>query len=171
MLRSALASVGAACWLASCATTHPTAHSTSPVGARTLPAPGRDSASHETVIGDTDAMVFTDPVDLTRVRLVRLHWFIRDGASRTGELPPSLDHVLPQAIDARSRMEMLRDGWGRPFRYSRSDNDFEIRSAGPDGRFGSADDIVATRSTLPSADSWVPGMYRRQSGACTRNPR
>jgi hypothetical protein len=149
MLRSVLEFVCAACWLASCATP-PLVHPTSP-GGHTLPAPGRDSASHKGVIADTDEMVFTDPVDLTHVRLVRLHWFIRDGESRTGELPPSLKHVLPQAMDAQSKVQMLRDGWDRPFRYRRSGDDFEIRSAGPDGRFESADDVVATRSTLPSA--------------------
>jgi hypothetical protein len=149
MLRSSLEFVCAACWLASCATTPPPVHPANP-GVRTLPEPSRYSASHVNVIADTDEMVFTDPVDLTHVRLVRLHWFIRDGESRGGELPPSLDHVLPQAMDAQTRMRMLRDGWGRPFRYRRSGDDFEIRSAGPDGRFGSADDVVATRSALPS---------------------
>jgi hypothetical protein len=150
MLRNVLEFVCAVCWLASCATAPPFVHPTSP-GGRTLPAPGRDSASHEGVIADTDEMVFTDPLVLTRVRLVWLRESIRDGASGTDELPPSLDHVLPQAMDAQSKVRMLRDGWRRPFRYRRFGDDFEIRSAGPDGRFGSADDILVTRFKLPTA--------------------
>ena len=37
----------------------------------------------------------------------------------------------------------LQDGWGRAIRYERlSDTAFRLRSAGPDGAFDTADDIV-----------------------------
>ena len=37
----------------------------------------------------------------------------------------------------------LQDGWGRAIRYERlSDSAFRLRSAGPDGVFDTADDIV-----------------------------
>jgi len=94
-------------------------------------------------------MVFTDPVDLTRVRLVRLRGWIQDHARHTGEPPAALREVIPERIAPRTRRDMARDGWGRKVRYSRSQDDFEVRSAGPDGRFGTTDDLIATRSTFP----------------------
>ena len=39
-------------------------------------------------------------------------------------------------------MEEIGDIWGRPLRYVRSGQDYAIRSAGADGRFETADDIV-----------------------------
>jgi len=36
------------------------------------------------------------------------------------------------------------DPWGHRIRLSRSDREYELRSAGPDGAFGTADDLVRT---------------------------
>jgi hypothetical protein len=36
------------------------------------------------------------------------------------------------------------DPWGHRVRISRQDREFELRSAGPDGVFGTADDVVKT---------------------------
>ena len=61
-------------------------------------------------------------------------------------LPQSLDALtkdqadgMPPLIEAKN----LNDSWGHPFQYKRvSSYKFEIRSAGPDGQMGSADDIT-----------------------------
>ena len=37
----------------------------------------------------------------------------------------------------------IRDGWGRPFRYMLVDGKPKVYSAGPDGVFGTKDDIYA----------------------------
>ena len=50
-----------------------------------------------------------------------------------GELPRSLAALAPEFLK-----EEPRDAWGGPFGYAA----FEIRSAGPDGRFGTPDDLV-----------------------------
>jgi len=34
------------------------------------------------------------------------------------------------------------DSWGRPLQYSKTDKDYKIISAGPDGSFGGPDDIT-----------------------------
>jgi hypothetical protein len=54
---------------------------------------------------------------------------------------------LPTSLDALRRLEpsaaSAADEWGRKFRYERvSDESFRLTSAGPDGAFGTADDIV-----------------------------
>ena len=54
---------------------------------------------------------------------------------------------LPESLDALRRFHptagSLPDAWGRKIRYERlSDEGFRLRSAGPDGVFETADDIV-----------------------------
>jgi hypothetical protein len=54
---------------------------------------------------------------------------------------------LPATLDALRRLEpasaTAADAWGRKFRYERlSDDSFRLSSAGPDGVFDTADDIV-----------------------------
>jgi len=54
---------------------------------------------------------------------------------------------LPASLDALRRLEpaaaSAADAWGRKFRYERvSDESFRLTSAGPDGAFDTADDIV-----------------------------
>jgi hypothetical protein len=94
-------------------------------------------------------MLHPDPFDLTRVRLVQLRSMLREAMARGGKLPLSLNEVIPERMAPLSRVEMRQDGWGRKLRFTRSDRDFEIRSAGPDGEFVTADDIVVTRFRVP----------------------
>lgn len=62
-----------------------------------------------------------------------------DRAGRgAGSLPATLGNVGGEPGGAPV------DSWGREFRYSVTENAFEIRSAGRDGAFDSTDDIVAT---------------------------
>ncbi|MCX6567713.1 MAG: hypothetical protein NT147_01510 [Candidatus Aminicenantes bacterium] len=54
---------------------------------------------------------------------------------------------LPEGLDVLQRSRptavALSDAWGRKIRYERlSDTSFRLRSAGPDGAFETADDIV-----------------------------
>lgn len=54
---------------------------------------------------------------------------------------------LPESLDALRRFlptsAAFSDAWGRKIRYERlSDTSFRLRSAGPDGAFETADDIV-----------------------------
>jgi len=54
---------------------------------------------------------------------------------------------LPESLEALRRSNPMAaaalDAWGRAIRYERlSDSSFRLRSAGPDGVFESADDVV-----------------------------
>jgi hypothetical protein len=47
---------------------------------------------------------------------------------------------LPSPVKGNEIIEELRDGWGHALRYEPHGESFTIRSAGPDGVFGTADD-------------------------------
>lgn len=94
-------------------------------------------------VADTDRELWPDPRDRTEVRLEVLRGFLRDYLSRTGRLPERLQDAVP--ADPRP-FTVHADAWENPFRYVRSDASYELGSAGPDGRWGTADDIVVTLS-------------------------
>jgi len=59
-----------------------------------------------------------------------------------GTLPNTLEQ-LNKALEIH-----IIDAWGTPLQYKRlSDKTYEIHSAGPDGQFGTTDDIAVTRTT------------------------
>ncbi len=64
-----------------------------------------------------------------------------------GRYPESLQALITRGSEANWNGPYLRearipqDAWGLEFRYARRDNGVEIRSAGPDGQFGTDDDI------------------------------
>jgi hypothetical protein len=51
-----------------------------------------------------------------------------------------LDAISPRYIATPHRFDL----WGNQFDYEGRTNRYRLRSAGPDGRFGSADDLVVT---------------------------
>lgn len=76
---------------------------------------------------------------LFTARLLSAAVEVVDSAGRlSGGLPDSLSNLLAQ------RHFQDTDIWGRPLRYVVQTPGFELRSAGQDGRFGTADDVVAT---------------------------
>jgi hypothetical protein len=78
-------------------------------------------------------------VDLTGTNLESLARVILTFAAEGEGLPASLDE-LRRASPAASA---AADAWGRRIRYERlSDDAFRLTSAGPDGAFGTADDIA-----------------------------
>ena len=58
---------------------------------------------------------------------------------------------LPDDADGQSEIAGIQDGYRRPLRYQKqSDTEYEIRSAGADGQFDTADDITdASPASLP----------------------
>jgi hypothetical protein len=53
---------------------------------------------------------------------------------------------LPAEADGTALLASMTDGWGRALRYERgADDGYTIRSAGPDGAFGTGDDVTTTR--------------------------
>ncbi len=77
-------------------------------------------------------------IDLTKVNLVTLERIVAERTATDGQAPADLN-ALRRFQPALSS----RDAWGREIRYERlSDSSFRLTSAGPDGEFGTADDIV-----------------------------
>lgn len=96
-----------------------------------------------------------DSVRVMGLRLVRIARAV-DGIGRDlGGLPLSLRPVPtpPQPQPSTGvhtlGMDEIGDLWGRPLRYVRNGNAYEIRSAGSDGRHGTADDV------------WIEGQLAR----------
>jgi hypothetical protein len=88
---------------------------------------------------DLDALRTTqDSVRQTGMRLHALVGAVDRAGRGAGALPATFDDV------GGERGVAPADLWGKEFRYSATGNAFEIRSAGRDGAFDSADDIVAT---------------------------
>lgn len=66
--------------------------------------------------------------------------------------PATLDELLPAtnglgggALSGYIRPEGLVDSWGQRLNYTAQTNGYELRSAGPDCDFRTADDIVKTK--------------------------
>lgn len=104
---------------------------------------------------DTEELFWPDPVERTRARLRDLQQLVLGFESRTGRMPDSLSDFLPPA---GGPIDFAHDSWGHPFTYVRSGPDFVLRAPGPDGRAGTADDLVTSRDSVwPVADRRGPG--------------
>src|SRR4030042_1454794 len=78
-------------------------------------------------------------IDLTRANLESLSRQVLSYASEGGGLPETLEALRRFHPTAGA----LPDVWGRKIRYEKlSDASFRLSSAGPDGAFGTKDDIV-----------------------------
>jgi hypothetical protein len=64
-----------------------------------------------------------------------------DYRDNRGEYPVSLNVLISMAA-YRNFQKIRCDPWGVPYQYKRLDIGFEIRSGGPDKRFGTVDDLV-----------------------------
>ena len=70
------------------------------------------------------------------VRVVKV-WLIQRGDG----FKPALVNMDQLAQDMQMGIESLQDGWGHALRYEPGDDFYLVRSAGPDGRFDTADDL------------------------------
>jgi hypothetical protein len=79
-------------------------------------------------------------IDLTKVNMEQLGRIILSHMGGEGQVPADLAELKRSqpGVGAGSL-----DAWGRALTYERlSDSGFRLTSAGPDGAFGTADDIV-----------------------------
>lgn len=87
-----------------------------------------------------------------------------------GRLPDRLDELTGEAHSdgctplPRSRASDLRDPYGSPYAYWRSDDgrSFEVRGIGRDRVYGSADDVTTSDWTWP----WPEPFWRSRSWDC-----
>jgi hypothetical protein len=78
-------------------------------------------------------------IDLTKVNLATLEGIISERTAAEGQVPADLkelQRLQPMPVT-------VLDAWGREIRYEKlSDSSFRLTSAGPDGEYGTGDDIV-----------------------------
>ena len=85
-------------------------------------------------------------IQATRTSIGSISTALKTFEMNNSGLPQSLDALtkeqsngMPPLLESKA----LNDSWGNAFQYKRvSSYKFEIRSAGPDGQMGSADDIT-----------------------------
>ena len=64
-----------------------------------------------------------------------------------GKLPESLQNLITKGSEPNwngpyiRKAEGLKDPWGAEYQYTKQGNVYVVASAGPDGSFGSADDV------------------------------
>mgnify|MGYP003588548474 CR=1 FL=1 len=64
-----------------------------------------------------------------------------------GKLPDSLQNLVTKGSEPNwngpyvKKAESLKDPWGNDFQYNKQGNSYTVASAGPDGSFGSSDDV------------------------------
>ena len=64
-----------------------------------------------------------------------------------GKLPESLQNLMTKGSEPNwngpylRKAESLKDPWGNEYQYTKQGNIYTVASAGPDGSFGSADDV------------------------------
>lgn len=67
------------------------------------------------------------------------------------EMNLQADGAVPGDDDGQAHVDLVYDGWGRPIRYERTGPaSYRLTSAGPDGRFGTHDDL--DRATAHAED-------------------
>lgn len=93
---------------------------------------------------DTEETFEPDPLIRSWDRLYVVRRRLLEFIARGQDLPIRLADVLfPDDF-----IQYDRDAWGRMFRYTRGSSTFEVRSAGPDGCYDNADDLIATEVTI-----------------------
>lgn len=84
---------------------------------------------------------FSAPDERTLFRMRTLKENVEQFAKVNGRMPTSLDEVV-RPSDTPGEYSFRHDGWGRLIAYSRGQSSFELRSSGPDGVSGTADDLI-----------------------------
>jgi hypothetical protein len=79
-------------------------------------------------------------IDLTKVNMEQLGRIILSRLGGEGQVPADLGELQRSQPGVAAG---VFDAWGRTLKYEHlSDSGFRLTSAGPDGAFGTADDIV-----------------------------
>jgi len=76
-----------------------------------------------------------------------MNYRLAEYACRHGRLPVTLTALRTRPVGALAALDSAAflDAWGHPLRYQPHAPGYELRSAGPDGRFGTPDDLVSAQ--------------------------
>ncbi len=102
------------------------------------------------------------PGEVTTSRLRQMHGALLEFRARQGQLPDSLELVCrrdARLCELKSADSWKLDGWGRPFGYSHSDGEFDLRSAGADGLARTVDDMEISSRIERRLVRAVAGCY------------
>ena len=112
-------------------------------------------------VGEAIPATARDSVLLTGRRLVRFARGVDEAGRAMGGLPPSTRSVLgyPRAGGGWE----FADAWERAVRYAPRERKFEMRSSGPDGAFGTPDDIVVSAEMGRA----IPCAFQTEDGTVT----
>jgi len=81
--------------------------------------------------------------DFRSLHLALTRYAAEQGAYPEGNLGGALSSYMPRVPS--------RDAWGMAYRYSRQgSDDYRLESAGPDGKFGTSDDLLSETGALIS---------------------
>lgn len=92
------------------------------------------------IIADTEEMLIPNPIERTENRLYIVRTYLIRCFRRTNRLPEHFTECLPPRQSISHPLD--KDSWGKGIVYSRTGDRFELRSAGPDGRLRTSDDLV-----------------------------
>lgn len=105
----------------------------------------------------------------TDAQLRYLHGRIHEYRNTRGRVPSDLDSLCSVAAGGCGPSGINRmDSWKRPVHYSLSDVGYELRSAGPDGRMGTWDDLTLNSRGEQARLKRLRGCYRVSRGTWTR---
>jgi hypothetical protein len=102
------------------------------------------------------------PGEVTAAKLQQMHGALLEFRALQGHLPDSLELVCrrdSRLCELASRESWKTDGWGRAFSYVRSDEEFELHSAGADGLAGTPDDMAISSLMERSRVRAIAGCY------------
>ena len=86
---------------------------------------------------------------VTAIELQNLNKLILMERSLNGRYPNAGEFTSRIAARLRSPLkDPLQDSWGRRYAYRNKTRGFELRSAGPDGRFHTPDDLTLTHEEM-----------------------
>lgn len=102
---------------------------------------------------------------LTQDQIYYIRVVIAEFDSLNGRLPENLEEICQVGVPCpwmlpEDNLHGLKDGWGAPFIYDLVDGEYELGSAGPDKRAGTADDIRFRPSVERARVSEAAGCYR-----------
>ena len=106
----------------------------------------RDQTTADTTasIVETEATINPDEAQRTRTELVVLRDAVSRYLTRFGTQPTQLrdlENLGAETFSYRSFDNWSRDAWGREYRLQRDGDQVAVISAGPDGTYGTADDL------------------------------
>lgn len=102
---------------------------------------------------------------MTQIRIREIRQIIIEFERDSSRLPGTLEEICRTGdpcpfMPTEDSRRGLRDGWDNPFQYRLIDGEYELRSAGKDGRAGTVDDVTFRLSLERVVVDRGAGCYR-----------